>query len=124
MIATTESCIFSISIRSEYNSHSSTHFIEKANNTVKLRKSGQYQKMLESKGRDFQYFLVLATFEEFGCCKPHSIYYLMPGSKIYDTQSPNSVTSLFTGIQYINSPKMVTERKCPILISKFAHISQ
>ena len=70
-------------------------------NTVKLLKSGQYQKILESdarKGRDFQYFLLYATFEEFGCCKPHSISYLMPGSKIYDTLSPTSVTSLFTGI--------------------------
>ena len=70
-------------------------------NTVKLQKSGQYQKILESdsrQGRDFQYFLVLATFGEFGCCKPYSISYLMPGSKIYDTLSPNSVTSLFTGI--------------------------
>ena len=69
--------------------------------TVKLLKSGQYQKILESearKGRDFQYFLVLATFEEFDCCKPHSISYSMPVSKIYDTVSPNSVTSLFTGI--------------------------
>ena len=66
-------------------------------NTGKLRKSGQYQKILESEareGRDFQYFLVLATFEEFGCCKPHSISYLMPGLKTYYTLSPNSVIFL------------------------------
>ena len=30
----------------------------------------------------FNFFLVLATFEEFGCCKPHSISYFMTGPKI------------------------------------------